>query len=133
MAQRKFARARKALLSAQPRDERESSRLHRAIADTLRAEDRTSEAIAEMEAALDADPQDRELLLQLANMLADSRRYTQAIAVLQRVAGAPNDVQKKIDTQISEFESKQRSDRSRLLLESSKSIDPTVQAEGNRW
>jgi len=133
ITQRKFAQARKALLSAQPRIGQESSRLHRSIADTLKAEDRTSEAIAEMEAALDADPQDRELLLQLANMLAESGRYTQAIAVLQRVAGAPNDVQKKIDAQISELESKQRSERSRLLLENSKSTDPTVQAEGNRW
>jgi len=128
VAQRKFAQARKALLSARPRNSTESSQLHKSIAATLQAEGRTIEAIEQMEAARETDPEDPNLRLELANMLADSGRYAQAIAALQEVAGLPNDIQKRIDARILEFESRQKSERSRLLLENPK-LDPTVQAE----
>ena len=128
VAQRKFAQARKALLSARPRNSTESSQLHKSIAATLQAEGRTIEAIEQMEAARETDPEDPNLRLELANMLADSGRYAQAIAALQEVAGLPNDIQKRIDARILEFESRQKSERSRLLLETPK-LDPTVPAE----
>lgn len=124
MVQRKFAQARQALLSARPRDSRESSQLHKSVAVTLQREGRTLEAIEQMEAAREQDPEDPNLRLELANMLAGSGRYAQAIATLQDLRGLPNDVRKKIDARIVEFESLQKSEKSRLLLQNS---------EDNQW
>src|SRR5262249_34514956 len=121
ISQRKFAQAPKALSSARPRDGRESSQLHRLVAATLKAEGRGPEALEEMEAAHDADPEDLHLLLQLAQMLAESERYTQALAMLKGVSRAPDEFQKTIDEQISELEARQKSERARLFLENPRS------------
>ncbi len=106
--QNRFAEARRVLATALPRNASEVAQVHRMIGATLQREGRTLEAIAELEAARDALPNNVPIRAELSELLAEAGRFNEAIDALQGLAALPETPKGAFDARIAELIAKRQ-------------------------
>jgi tetratricopeptide (TPR) repeat protein len=100
---RRYAQARQVIRQLVPLSPHETARMHQLTAAALRAEGRTLDAIAELQAAKDAEPNGLQLYEELADALAEVGQVSEALATLRRAALLPNSPAGVFDARISQL------------------------------
>jgi len=106
--QRHFAEARRALAQVIPRERPVAVRVHQLTSETLRAEGRLPEAIAQMQAASEIDPANATLRERLSELFTEAGMFSDAISTLEHTAALPGAPSGGYRQRISELVSKQQ-------------------------
>jgi tetratricopeptide (TPR) repeat protein len=113
--QRHFAEARRALTHAFSPHSATMARVHERMSKTLSAEGRIEEAIAELQAASQLTPLDVNLRVELANLLAEARQFSEAISTLESASSLPGCPPGGFSERIAELTSKRDQSLRRVL------------------